>query len=731
MGIAKAEGEFITEMTEPGGWPDIDEVQLRLRSAALVVAACKLLGVIGAFRDNHSKIFSTGAWSGNAADVAGNSLNSRIREMEAIHRQIEKAIAWYDLVSTTVEQTKIAINGNLDEAQEKFAEIRRDPEMKPAEKDAAIQTKVASTNGLNTGLVSAAKGTIPPFANWEPPPIPNRTPVPPKTPTAESPPKTLPAKGDMSRMAPQGPSRGNTPDVPQFEAARQPLEQGSAAPGGIPGSPEEPAVGAPGAGQGTQQVAPGGPVSSTLGNGASPATTSGSNVSAPAGANSPLGAQSQGISSPTNGAASSTSSNTAGATSTGASSYSTAGQNPTPSSTNAAKPSSIQTMASQAPAPLSSPAPASAPAPAQAPVSQAAAAAPTTGGSAGGASGGAMGGGGAGAAPVASAPSGAPASPPPVPLGPPTTPAPPAPPAPGTAPAATGPGVAPMSAASAANAAAAPAPVPVSASRAERDAIAAATTAGALRRNTTGNDPLQRARHIAAALNVGVMDFGFFWVTGVTTDGTIVVANSYGLGYIPDGVHLPDTVKMASADEAIPLSERATWATYPILAIQRWAQHHDKKLRAVVATEEQFATFDPGVAKIILTADDMPDSGKMQGRNRLEVIAPGAAQQLKNVSDQSLTDLLPPAPADQEPPADDTAKLWFEVAKPLMSTSPQRGTAHLQAFVTYAEHAQVHALHRAHTATDAETQRQAIADWVYWQNLAVMISDAVNATATV
>ncbi len=288
-----------------------------------------------------------------------------------------------------------------------------------------------------------------------------------------------------------------------------------------------------------------------------------------------------------------------------------------------------------------------------------------------------------------------------------------------------------MSAASAANAAAAPAPVPVSASRAERDAIAAATTANALRRKATGSDPLRRARHIAAALNVGVMDFGFFWVTGVTMDGTIVVANSYGLGYIPDGVQLPDTVKMASADEDIPLSERATWATYPILAIQRWAQHHDQKLRAVIATEEQFATFDPGVTKVILTADDMPDNGNMQGRSRLEVIAPAAAQQLSAVSDTGLTELLPAAPADQEPPADDTAKLWFEVAKPLMSTSPQRGTAHLQAFVTYAEHAQIHALHRAHTATDASTQRQAIADWVYWQHLAVMIGDAVNATATV
>jgi hypothetical protein len=155
------------------------------------------------------------------------------------------------------------------------------------------------------------------------------------------------------------------------------------------------------------------------------------------------------------------------------------------------------------------------------------------------------------------------------------------------------------------------------------------------------------------------------------------------------------------------------------------------QLRAVVATEEQFASFDPGVAKIILTQDDIPDDGKMQGRSRLEVIAPGVAQRLAAVSDFGLNELLPPAPADVEAPPDEKAKLWFEVAKPLMSTSPHRGTAHLRAFVTYAEHAQALALYAAHTASDAQTQRQAIADWVYWQHLAVLIGDAINADAAV
>ena len=109
---------------------------------------------------------------------------------------------------------------------------------------------------------------------------------------------------------------------------------------------------------------------------------------------------------------------------------------------------------------------------------------------------------------------------------------------------------------------------------------------------------------------------------GSTADGSIVVANSYGLAYIPDGVELPPQVTLASADESIPPTERGKWATYPILAIQGWAQAHDQTLRAVIATKEQFANFDPGVPKVVLQRDDIPETGKMQGRSRLEVIAP-------------------------------------------------------------------------------------------------------------
>jgi hypothetical protein len=318
------------------------------------------------------------------------------------------------------------------------------------------------------------------------------------------------------------------------------------------------------------------------------------------------------------------------------------------------------------------------------------------------------------------------------------------------------------------------APIPVSAARLERDAIAEAATAEAARR--AGPDALQLARRIAAALNApgngGPGDLGFFWVTAVTTDGEIVVANSYGLAYIPDGVRLPEQVRMATADEAIPAAERARWATYPVVAVQGWADHHGAKLRAVIATEQQLANSDPGAAKVVLEPDDIPESGDMAGRSRLEVVDPEAADRLAATPDPRLVSLLPPAPADatsaaDEPPtsegvdpeaaagvaaalaagdpnffaqlpdrpartaapADRRPMLWFDVVKPMASKAAGRETAHLRAFRTYAAHAQEVILKEAHTAVDLVAQREAVADWLYWKHLAGLL-DAALAGAT-
>ncbi|RAV18434.1 secretion protein EccK [Mycolicibacterium sp. GF69] len=255
--------------------------------------------------------------------------------------------------------------------------------------------------------------------------------------------------------------------------------------------------------------------------------------------------------------------------------------------------------------------------------------------------------------------------------------------------------------------------------------------AAATHRRPSSSDPAQLAQRVAAALNVGITDMGFFWVTGLARDGTIVVANNYGLGYIPEGVNLPERVKMATADESIPAIVRGSWTTYPILALHGWTQHHETDLRAVIATEDQFKGFDPGAPKIILRPDDIPDTGHMEGRHRLQVISPNAATKLAAISPSGLSAVLPLAPADDTAPEDRRALLWFEVFRPLLSNAPDRGQFQLQNFVIYADHAQELALHRAHTATEAVEQRAAIADWIYWQHLSVLASDAIATAAAV
>jgi hypothetical protein len=267
--------------------------------------------------------------------------------------------------------------------------------------------------------------------------------------------------------------------------------------------------------------------------------------------------------------------------------------------------------------------------------------------------------------------------------------------------------------------------IPVSGARAVRDAVAAASSA----RQSGANDPLRVARRVAAALNASDSprkgDFGFFWITAVTADGKIVVANSYGLAYIPEGVQLPDMVHMASADDEIPAADRARCATYPVMAVQGWAAHHGTKLRAVIGTQQQLANSDPGAAKIVLEADDIPESGQMAGQSRLAAVDSEAADRLADTKDQQLLDLLPPAPVDENPPEDDPM-MWFEVMKFMTSNAAGREAPHLRAFHAYATHCRELALHQAYSAADPETQRPAVEDWLYWQYVAGLLDSALS-----
>ena len=275
------------------------------------------------------------------------------------------------------------------------------------------------------------------------------------------------------------------------------------------------------------------------------------------------------------------------------------------------------------------------------------------------------------------------------------------------------------------------APIPVSAARAEREAIAEATRGLRLR---PVDDPVSVAIRIAASLNAedspDRSEYEFFWATGVTTDGRIIIANSYGLGYIPAGQNLPEPVEFVSLDAAIPMERRLGWATYPWIALLDWAQAKDVGLRTVIGTEAQLQGIDLGSNGYELQPDDIPSTSIMAGRDRLRMIAPDHAKRLAATSDGTLLTLLPPAPADTTPPPDRTAELWSAVVQPMMSKAEGRHLAQLNALLTYADHCEELAIHTGHTATDPAVQRAAIADGLYWHHLAALHDAAQSSVGT-
>jgi ESX secretion-associated protein EspK len=779
MTVAKPTGEYADEMLDPGGWVETDEQKLYDRAQELTRTLQQLTNSLEGLQHEQAEIFNGGVWEGGGANAAKGKLGGIIDEVTGLQNDFVKAITWYQNVAGTVAQTKTTIADRVSKAQQDIAVIEDEADQDGQDWSDVIEALVKQVHGENVADVTGAAAKVPTSATWKPPTdalknLLNQKAPPPVN--GQNPPLPANALG--------GPGSPDAPKV-QLDAYTAPLPggpAGQAGDGGVPagfaGQPGGPAPGpggpAPQAGDGGVPAGfagqPGGPMPAPGGPGA-PQPSGGTRIpfNPSLGGISPLGGPGGGGPGGGGGLWNTGLNNAFGGQAGGQQNLGSLeaaafGGHP-PEASNLAQAGSGQGLGQSPPnTPLAQAAQAAvtnsasiAPTAAQGPpvtaeTSTTAAAGSSAaggvgsvgsgGGHGGGGGAGGGGGGGMGAPPgMSNAGSGAPSA---MPLLPPATPHPAAPMSstgggtsgtPGTG--SGGPGVHPASTASVGRAGfsgsmassqpeAAPAPIPVSSARAQKDAIADAT------RRQAGGD-VQTAYRLAAALNaadmVNATDFRFFWMTAVTADGQIVVANSYGLAYIPDAVNLPAQVTMVSADETVPVEERARWATYPNLALQGWAVHHNTTLKTVIAKREHFAGIDPGVPTQFVADEDIPSSGKMQGRSRLEVVDPIAGGRLASLSDLALVDMLPPAPVDATPPADQRSTLWWELMKHLMSSDADRGAAHLQAFSTYATHAQELALHRAYTAVHAVEQRAAVADWLYWQRIAGLLNDALASSA--
>jgi hypothetical protein len=124
MGMGKPSGEFAEEMTEPLGWPDIDEQALLDRADVLRRVLASITSVLGLWRGQAGALFNGSVWTGTAADAGNHAVEQRINELASLQLHIAKSILWYQLVAGIVGDTKSTITHNVDEAHKTIGEFR-------------------------------------------------------------------------------------------------------------------------------------------------------------------------------------------------------------------------------------------------------------------------------------------------------------------------------------------------------------------------------------------------------------------------------------------------------------------------------------------------------------------------------------------------------------------------------------------------------------------------------
>lgn len=182
MGLEKFVGEYTEAMTEPAGWPDVDESVLQERAAALLKLSNQVQSVAKLWQDNNTTLFDGGNWAGNGANAAHQSMRNRISQMNALADHLGKAYAYYNFMAGLVEEVKATINRNLKHAHQVIQDLKDSEIYSEGTKQALINMYVAWQNMINSGEVTSVAGRVIAFSAWTPPPssIPAAAPTPPQ-----------------------------------------------------------------------------------------------------------------------------------------------------------------------------------------------------------------------------------------------------------------------------------------------------------------------------------------------------------------------------------------------------------------------------------------------------------------------------------------------------------------------------------------------------------------------
>ena len=107
-------------MTEPGGWPDIDEQTLVSRIAELNRVLLQLNGVLLDWLHERAEIFGP-LWSGGGATAADGAVGQKITAMQEMQAALAKAISWYAVIVNLIASTKMEINSRLIQYEAQIA----------------------------------------------------------------------------------------------------------------------------------------------------------------------------------------------------------------------------------------------------------------------------------------------------------------------------------------------------------------------------------------------------------------------------------------------------------------------------------------------------------------------------------------------------------------------------------------------------------------------------------
>ncbi|OBB50952.1 hypothetical protein [Mycolicibacterium fortuitum] len=175
MGMGKPGGDYVEQLTEPGGWTEADEDELyRVASAATRALQQLTFGAFDPWQRERSETFDGGNWSGDAAGAASGKAGKHSEEFAAQQNNLVSVVTWNNHVAGLVAKAKSTITDNVVEAQGKIREIKNFSFF-GSHIDALIQliaiSRVISTyHGRNVREIAATGAEIPAASAWKSPP---------------------------------------------------------------------------------------------------------------------------------------------------------------------------------------------------------------------------------------------------------------------------------------------------------------------------------------------------------------------------------------------------------------------------------------------------------------------------------------------------------------------------------------------------------------------------------